>query len=191
MNPSAPSECDADCEMLVSPIPRPRVPAFDISRCAARRGVYFIDTWKPNSLAILKATKSLLEERDIPTVALWSKQDPSRPLTAAELERVVRESEGTLVLIGVADCGSCSSSSALDAIFLQQRGVVALPILTAPFAKVPRRVQSIWQADGDIPSIVLDHPIQALGSDEVERRAHHLLRSLERFLPSPEEGAIQ
>lgn len=181
MNPR--SECDADCEMLVSPIPRPKVPAFKVSQRAARRGVYFVDTWKPNSLAILTRTKSLLEGRGISTLALWSKQDPSRPLTPPELDRVVRESEGALVLIGVADCGSCSSSSSLDSIFLQQRGVVAVPVLTAPFADVLLRVQSIWQSDSAIPSIVLDHPIQTLGAGDIERRADELLRSLERFLP--------
>ena len=178
-------ECDADCEMLVSPIPRPKAPAFHVSVRSTKRRVYFVDTWKPNSLAILRRTKALLDARGVPTSDIWSKSDPGRPLTGVELDRIAREGEGCLVLLGVADCGSCSSSSSLDAILLQQRGVTAAPVLTAPFAGVLSRVASIWQADDVLPSIVLEHPIQDLGAAGVERRASDLAQAVERLLPSP------
>ena len=97
------SGCDTACEILVSPIPRPKVQAFHVSTRAAKRSVYFVDTWKPNSLAILRRARALLEQRGVSTSEIWSKKDPSRPLTPPELDRIVREGEGALVLLGVAD----------------------------------------------------------------------------------------
>ena len=178
------NDCDTDCEMLVSPIPRPKMPAFRVSARPAARRVYFVDTWKPNSLSILQRAKALLDGRAVSTSAIWSKRDPSRPLTSAELARIAAECEGGLVLIGVADCGSCSSSSSLDAIFLQQRGVTAAPVLTAPFAEVLPRVSSIWQPDSALPRIVLEHPIQDLDDAGIERRAEDLVREIELLLPA-------
>src|SRR5215471_3295542 len=100
MNAISRPECDTDCEMLVSPIPRPKTPAFHVSVRPAKRKVHFVDTWKPNSLAILRRTRALLERRGVSTSEIWSKKDPGRPLTPAELERIVKEGEGALVLIG-------------------------------------------------------------------------------------------
>jgi len=97
------SECDTEREILVSPIPRPKVPGFRVSTRPTKRSVYFVDTWKPNSLAILKRAKALLEQRGVSTSDIWSKKDPSRPLTKAELDRIVKEGEGALVLLGVSD----------------------------------------------------------------------------------------
>ena len=177
------SECDTECEILVSPIPRPKMPVFQVSTRPTKRSVYFVDTWKPNSLAILRRTKALLDERGVSTSEIWSKKDPSRPLTPAELDRIVREAEGALVLLGVGDCGACSSGSSLDSIFLQQRGVTALPVLTAPFVNVLARLLSIWKADGVLSSIVLEHPIQDLAAAGIEQRAHDLVQAIERLLP--------
>jgi hypothetical protein len=183
MNAHQHAECDTDCEILVSPIPRPKTPAFHVSTRAAKRSVYFVDTWKPNSLAILRRAKALLEQRGVSTFDIWSKKDPSRPLTPPELDRIVREGEGALVLLGVADCGSCSSGSSLDAILLQQRGVTAIPVLTVPFVEVLSRLLSIWQADSPLSSIALEHPIQDLGATDIERRGDVLAEAVEGFLP--------
>jgi hypothetical protein len=89
--------------ILISPIPRPKVTGFHVSTRPTKRSVYFVDTWKPNSLAILRRTKALLDQRGVSTSEIWSKKDPSRPLTPAELDRIVREGEGAFVLLGVAD----------------------------------------------------------------------------------------
>src|SRR5262245_40785147 len=82
------AECDTECEILVSPIPRPKVPVFRVSTRPTKRKVYFVDTWKPNSLAILRRAKVLLEEHGVSTSEIWSKKDPSRPLTSAEIDRI-------------------------------------------------------------------------------------------------------
>jgi hypothetical protein len=168
---------------MVSPIPRPKVPVFRVSTRPTKRSVYFVDTWKPNSLAILRRAKTLLDQLGVSTSEIWSKEDPSRPLTPAELDRIVREGEGALVLLGVADCGSCSSGSSLDSILLQQRGVTAVPVVTAPFVGVLPKLLSVWQADGALSGIVLEHPIADLGPVELERRAHDLVQAVERLLP--------
>jgi hypothetical protein len=56
-------------------------------------------------------------------------------------------------------------------------------VLTTPFVGVLPKLLSIWQADGVLSSIVLEHPIQDLGAADIENRAHDLVRAVERLLP--------
>ncbi len=96
------ASCDASCELLISPIPRPRVQALRVSARPQRRRVRFLDTRKPNSLAILRQAGELLRARGIevePEIRI--KDDPSRPFDAGVLDWIARE-EG-LILCGVAD----------------------------------------------------------------------------------------
>jgi hypothetical protein len=55
-------------------------------------------------------------------------------------------------------------------------------VLTAPFVDVLTKLLSIWQADGVLSSIVLEHPIQDLGALDIEKRAHDLVQAIERLL---------
>lgn len=93
---------DSSCELLVSPIPRPRVQALRVQARPRRRRVRMLDTKKPNSLAILREASALLRARGIevePEIRI--KDDPSRPWDAGVLDWIARD-EG-LILCGVAD----------------------------------------------------------------------------------------
>jgi len=96
------ASCDTSCELLISPIPRPRVQALRVSTRPKRRRVVMLDTRKPNSLAILRQVADLLRARQIevePEIRV--KGDPSRPWDAGVLDWIARD-EG-LILCGVAD----------------------------------------------------------------------------------------
>ncbi|HSK05234.1 MAG TPA: hypothetical protein VK932_28495 [Kofleriaceae bacterium] len=93
---------DGSCELLISPIPRPRVRELRVSVRPKRRRVRFLDARKPNSLAILRQAGELLRAQGIevePEIRI--KDDPSRPLDAGVLDWIARD-EG-LILCGVAD----------------------------------------------------------------------------------------
>lgn len=92
---------DTSCELLVSPIPRPRVQHLAVKTTPAQRRVVLVDTRKPNSIVVLRKTKALLEARGIEVAEIRDKADPSRPMPAAQLDQLARE--GGLFLLGVAD----------------------------------------------------------------------------------------
>jgi hypothetical protein len=96
------STCDASCELLISPIPRPRVQELRVVTRPKRRRVVLLDTKKPNSLAIMRQVGELLRARGIEVEPeIRSKGDPSRPMDAGVLDWIARD-EG-LLLCGVAD----------------------------------------------------------------------------------------
>ena len=93
---------DASCELLVSPIPRPRIQELRVSTRPKRRRVTLLDSRKPNSIVVLRQVAELLRARGIevePEIRI--KEDPSRPMDAGVLDWIARE-EG-LILCGIAD----------------------------------------------------------------------------------------
>lgn len=96
------ASCDTSCELLISPIPRPRVQELRVSTRPKRRRVVLLDSRKPNSMAILREVAELLRARQIevePEIRM--KDDPSRPMDSGVLDWIARE-EG-MILCGVAD----------------------------------------------------------------------------------------
>lgn len=93
---------DDSCEYLVNPIPRPRVQSLQVQRRSAVARVAFVDSRKPNSIAILRQAGALLAARGVEVRSeIFIKPDPSRPLDEPTLDWIARE-EG-LILCGVAD----------------------------------------------------------------------------------------
>ena len=93
---------DSSCELLVSPIPRPRIQELVVSSRPRKRRVVLVDTRKPNSIAVLRLVADLLKDRQIEVEAeIRMKDDASRPMDAATLDWIARD-EG-LILCGIAD----------------------------------------------------------------------------------------
>ena len=93
---------DSSCELLISPIPRPRIQEFVVSLRPKRRRVMLVDTRKPNSIVVLRQVADLLRAQQIEVVPeILVKDDPSRPMDGPVLDWIARE-EG-LILCGVAD----------------------------------------------------------------------------------------
>lgn len=65
---------------------------------------------------------------------------------------------------------------------LQKAGVAAFVILTEPFRTQVDRVMTYQRTDRPLPTIVLEHPVQHIGQDEVNRRAEALADAAERLL---------
>lgn len=93
---------DSSCELLISPIPRPRIRELHVSLRPIKRRVVLVDSRKPNSIVILRHVVELLRERQIEVESeIRVKDDASRPMDAPVLDWIARE-EG-LILCGVAD----------------------------------------------------------------------------------------
>ena len=93
---------DTSCELLISPIPRPRIQQLQVRTRPTRRRVVLVDSRKPNSLAVLRHVAELLRAEGIEVASeIRTKPDPSRPLDGNVLDEIARD-EG-LILCGVAD----------------------------------------------------------------------------------------
>jgi hypothetical protein len=178
--PTSLASCgDISCEYLVDPIPRPAPPPFAVNSPTQRR-VVLLDHRKPNSRTILARAAEILRDRGVDVPGVIQKAGAGTPMSPEILNRLVVE-EG-LVLCGVSDCGSCSASSAIDSIMLQQHGVAGIAVLTEPFREQVDRAMSYQRADRDLPVIVLEHPTQNVTSEQLEARARALADQAEAML---------
>ena len=55
-------------------------------------------------------------------------------------------------------------------------------MLTEPFADQVERAVAYYQTDRPLPAVVLPHPMQNIGPDELERRAVVLADAAQRLL---------
>jgi hypothetical protein len=93
---------DTSCEILVSPIPRPKAQRFNVSTRPRKRRVALVDTRKPNSQAILRSVQAILRSKGIDVVEeILTKSDSSRPMANTMLDEIAKD-DG-LILCGVAD----------------------------------------------------------------------------------------
>jgi hypothetical protein len=93
---------DISCELLVDPIPRPAPEPITIQLKPKQARVTLMDHQKPNSMAILKLTQTILRERGVEVNdEILVKADASNPMPAAMLDSLSRE--GGLVLCGISD----------------------------------------------------------------------------------------
>lgn len=161
---------DVSCEFLVSPIPRPRPPAIKVNTTPGKREVVFVDNNKPNAMAILRGAQAILRSRGVPVrEEIKTKLNAGISLDDVELGDLVNR-DG-FIFCGVSDCGSCSASSALDSILLQQRGAAGFAVLTQPFASQLERIGVYYEVDRPIPLVVLEHPMQNVSETELEARS--------------------
>ena len=93
---------DITCELLVDPIPRPAPDPIKVALKPRQARVTLMDHQKPNSMAILKLTQTILRERGVEVnEEILVKADASTPMPAAMLDSLSRE--GGLVLCGISD----------------------------------------------------------------------------------------
>jgi hypothetical protein len=67
-------------------------------------------------------------------------------------------------------------------VLLQRRGVAAIVILTEPFADQIGRVMAYQPTDRPLPAVVVQHPMQNLGPDELHRRSVQVADAAQRLL---------
>jgi hypothetical protein len=103
----------------------------------------------------------------------------SRPLDPA-IARAVAE-RADLVLAGVGDCGSCSSSSLHDAVTMERHGVPSAVIITEPFQGLVTQFATTYGAAG-YPLTVIPHPIARADETKLRVAANAVVESVARQL---------
>jgi len=173
---------DTSCERLVSPIPLPKPQPLKMTMPPRRRRVTMLDHGKPNSMAILRRAQQILRDHGVEVRDEILRKGSATTWMGETVLKKLADEEG-LVLCGISDCGSCSASTSLDAVSLQKRQVAGIAVLTAPFREVVDRVMAFYETDQALPLIVLEHPMQNIGPEELEARAQALAAAALRMLP--------
>ncbi len=60
--------------------------------------------------------------------------------------------------------------------------MAAFAVLTTPYGDQVGRAMAYQKSDRPLPGVVLDHPVQNLGSDELGARSRQLADAAERLL---------
>ena len=55
-------------------------------------------------------------------------------------------------------------------------------MLTAPFRTTVKAMLAFQETDRDLPTIVLDHPMQNISPEAIDQRAHQLADAAQRLL---------
>lgn len=129
--------------------------------------VAYVDLGKPNGETLYEALETVLEEEfDVAEVEYFKKPHFSSPMADDQIEEVIDEG-AEAVVEAISDCGSCNSSSAVDAITFEQRGVPTVQIITDEFLDINRQIS---QSHGyeELPIVTVPHPTRYLDESEVE-----------------------
>jgi hypothetical protein len=141
-----------------------------------------LDNGKTNSRELLTEVHELLSTRyDNLTAELITTPSAFKPAPESALTEV--EPYNSL-LTGIGDCGSCSSSSLLDAIQLEKKGIPAAVICTDAF---DQSALSVAESQGIpwYPYAIVDHPISSRTEREIDDMARGVLDRVD-YLLSPD-----
>jgi hypothetical protein len=60
--------------------------------------------------------------------------------------------------------------------------VTAIVVLTEPFRTMAEAMLAYQETDRPLPAVVLDHPMQNITADDIDRRAQQLADAAQRLL---------
>jgi hypothetical protein len=143
-------------------------PAPALSTLDGRR-IGLLDNNKTNADKFLTMVgEILLRDFGVAAVRMVAKEALSKPAPAAVLDELQQASDA--VVVGIGDCGSCSTCCVHDAVELEKRGIPAVAVCTDVF--VPG-LQALATMRGmpDYRFAVVPHPLGVLFDEELRQRA--------------------
>jgi hypothetical protein len=144
----------------------------------AGRGLGFLSNTKPNIDLLLQTYASLLQQRY--GITSFQARKRNAAVGAGPLvTEVSAQADG--VVTGIADCGACTAQSSRDTVAFERDGVPAVLITTTAFEELAMN-QARFAGAERIRVIVLPHPFESLGADEVVARAEATVEQLAELL---------
>jgi len=130
-----------------------------------------VENSKKNSEAVLQKISEKLEALHGMTMQVLVHKQQREPLDEAQLGQL----KGVdFVIVGVGDCGACSSGSLLDAIILEKAGIPAVGVITDVFKTSVRQMARLAGVP-DFQVAMMPHPLATLGETEIDREAEALV----------------
>lgn len=122
---------------------------------------------KPGADVILDYLGENLGKHEIIRV----KKPAGAPATQNQLEKAA---EGDVVILGLGDCGSCSSWVILDAIRLEKQGVPTISICSTSFSDFAHELARAHGAE-DLNIIPIQHPIAGSSILDIKKKTRQIL----------------
>ena len=136
----------------------------------AGKTIAFIDWGKPNGPELYECfRKQFTEEFDLDTREYFKKPSPSSPVPTELLEEIL-ELDPDGIIIAIADCGSCNSTSVVDAITFEEENIPTIQVITNAFLELNGTVSASHGYE-HLPLVAVDHPTRYLDAEEVEELA--------------------
>ncbi len=153
--------------------------AIDRRPPAQRPVLGLVDNGKIRAKDLLVAlADELVGRADVCDPFVYTKSDPV-PLRPEQVEAVV--DRAGVVIVGVGDCGGCSSSSAIDALKFVERGIPTAVVATTPFQYVVDAVQRRLGLEG-LSCLYVDHPIWTRDAEWFQANAQRLAAAFSTYL---------
>lgn len=147
--------------------------------------VAYVDLGKPNGEVLYEhLDRVFAEDFGVTSFEYFKKPHFSSPMPEHQIEDIV-DWGADAVVEAISDCGSCNSSSVVDAIAFEQRGIPTVQIITDEFIDLNCRIA---QSNGyeEMPIVTVDHPTRYLGEDEVAALADRIKWSVQTTLTCEE-----
>ena len=177
---------------LMSPAPEMPAapePAGEAERKGGRR-VGFLSNRKPNATEMEQEFKRLAEEAELTEVTHFYEKVEGPGVGAPQelLDQIADECD--VVMVGSADCGSCTSWSTHDAVELEKRGTYALLLCSEAFEQLAK-VQSASLGRPELELLKVPHPISGSTPDVAIAKAHDAFPAFKTWLEKVAEPSAQ
>ena len=129
---------------------------------------------KPGADVILEYLGENLAKGDIIRV----KKPAGAPATQDQLAKAAH---GEVVILGLGDCGSCSSWVILDAIRLEKLGVPTISICSTSFSDFSHELARAHGAE-NLSIVKIQHPIAGTSVSEIQEKTRQILPRIKELL---------
>lgn len=106
------------------------------------------------------------------------KKPAGAPATEKQLKNAA---EGEVVILGLGDCGSCSSWVILDAIRLEKLGVPTISICSDSFSDFAQELAMAHGAE-NLNIVAIEHPIAGTSVSDIQEKTRKILASIRELL---------
>lgn len=145
----------------------------------------FVSLGTPNSKEMHAALETLLsEEYGVASLDYYEKAHFSRPLTDDDVETIVGDDVDG-VIEGFALCGSCNSSSSVDAIGFENHDVPTVQIISEDFLDLNRKIAGSYGYD-QLPLVTIPQSTKYDSEAEIEALMGDLAPDLASMLTCPD-----
>jgi hypothetical protein len=167
---------------LMSPVaasaPAPREVA--VAERARGRRLGFLSNRKPNSADVEREVARLAEGAGLAdSVRFYEKASPGEGASPALMDQIAEECDA--VMVGSADCGSCTAWSCADAVALESRGLLSIVLCTSAFVPLAESQSQALGRPG-LARFEVPHPLGGSNADVAVAKAQVAWPQMEEWL---------
>jgi hypothetical protein len=167
---------------LMSPVAETIQEAQEIASLDRARGrrFGFLSNRKPNAAEVEHEVARLAEETGLTDgVRFYEKASPGVGAADELIDKIASECD--IVMVGSADCGSCTAWSVADAVELEKRGLLSVVLCTSAFVPL-LTTQSEALGRRGLARFEVPHPLGGSAADVAVAKAQAAWPQLEEWL---------